>query len=95
MSFQSGIDCSCHTLNQFGASAYDCVYALCAAMKELCEEGKEVTPAMSASDLCELLKAKFNGGFTFAEGATGSNISWQESGKVDKIATKYTLKEAN
>ena len=82
------------TLNQFGASAYDCVYALYGAMKELSEEGKEVTPAISASDLCELLKAKFNDDFTFAEGATGSNISWQENGKVDKIATKYTLKEA-
>ena len=83
------------TLNQFGASAYDCVYAIYGAMKELVEEGKEVTPAMSASELCELLKAKFNGGYTFAEGATGKNITWHETGKVNKVATKYTLKEAN
>ena len=83
------------TLNQFGASAYDCVYAIYGAMKELIEEGKEVTPAISASDLCNLLKAKFNGGYTFAEGATGSNITWYEDGKVNKNASKYTLKEAN
>ena len=83
------------TLNQFGASAYDCVYAIYGAMKELVKEGKEVTPAMSASELCELLKAKFNGGYTFAEGATGKNITWHETGKVNKVATKYTLKEAN
>ena len=83
------------TLNQFGASAYDCVYALYGAMKELIDEGKTVTPETSASDLCEMLKAKFNGGFTFAEGATGKNISWHETGKVNKVATKYTLKEAN
>ena len=83
------------TLNQFGASAYDCVYALYGAMKELIAEGKDVTPKTSASDLCEMLKAKFNGGFTFAEGATGKNITWHESGKVNKVATKYTLKEAN
>ena len=83
------------TLNQFGASAYDCVYALYAAMKELIDEGKDVTPNTSASALCDMLKAKFVGGFTFEEGATGSDITWYESGKVNKIATKYTLKEAN
>ena len=83
------------TLNQFGASAYDCVYALFDAMKELIAEGKEITPAISASELCNLLKAKFTGGFTFAEGATGSNITWYENGKVNKIASKYTLKAAN
>ncbi|MBO5868774.1 MAG: ABC transporter substrate-binding protein [Oscillospiraceae bacterium] len=83
------------TLNQFGASAYDCIYALYGAMQELIAEGKTVTPETSASDLCEMLKAKFNGGYSLAEGATGSNITWHESGKVNKIATKYTLKEAN
>lgn len=83
------------TLNQFGASAYDCVYALYGAMKELIAEGKEITPAISASELCEMLKAKFTGGYTFAEGATGSNITWHEDGKVNKLASKYTLKEAN
>ena len=64
-------------------------------MKELIDEGKEVTPDIAASELCEMLKAKFNGGYTFADGATGKNITWQESGKVSKVATKYTLKEAN
>ena len=83
------------TLNQFGASAYDCVYAIYGAMKELIDEGKEVTPETSASELCEMLKTKFKGGYTFAEGATGKNITWHETGKVNKIATKYTLKEAN
>ena len=84
-----------NTLNQFGASAYDCVYAIYGAMKELVAEGKDITPAISASDLCEMLKAKFNGGYSLAEGATGTNITWLETGKVNKIATKYTLKEAN
>lgn len=83
------------TLNQFGASAYDSVYAIYGAMKELADSGKEVTPDMSASELCDLLKAKFTGGYTFAEGATGKNITWKENGKVEKIATKYVLKEAN
>ena len=83
------------TLNQFGASAYDCIYAIYGALEELIEEGKDVTPETSASDLCEMLKAKFGGGYTFADGATGKNITWHENGKVNKVATKYTLKEAN
>lgn len=83
------------TLNQFGASAYDCVYALYGAMKELLDEGKEVSPDMSASEICDLLKAKFTGGYTFAEGATGTNVTWSEEGKVQKTATKFVLKEAD
>ena len=82
-------------LNQFGASAYDCVYAIYGAMKELIEEGKDITPAITASELCNLLKAKFTGGYTVAEAATGTNITWYENGKVNKIASKYTLKAAN
>jgi hypothetical protein len=61
-------------------------------MQELVKEGKEVTPQTSASDLCEMLKAKFVGGYTFAEGATGTNISWNEDGTVEKGAVKYNLK---
>ena len=83
------------TLNQFGASAYDSVYAIYGAMKELKAEGKEITPDMTASELCDLLKGKFTGGYTFAEGATGSNITWESTGKVKKGATEYVLKEAN
>ena len=80
------------TLNQFGASAYDCVYAIYGAMKELADEGKEVTPQTSASDLCDMLKGKFTGGYTVAEGATGTNIKWNADGTVDKGAIKYSLK---
>ena len=83
------------TLNQFGASAYDSVYAIYGAMKELADEGKTINPDMSASELCDLLKGKLTNGYTLAEGATGSNISWESTGKVKKGATKYTLKEAN
>ena len=80
------------TLNQFGASAYDCVYAIYGAMKELNDEGKEVTPQTTASDLCDMLKAKFTGGYTLAEGATGANIKWNADGTVAKGAVKYNLK---
>ena len=82
------------TLNQFGASAYDCVYAIYYAMEEAIAEGTEIPVTISASDLCEILMAKFQGGFTFS-GVTGDNITWDENGYVAKGAVKYTLKEAN
>ena len=82
------------TLNQFGAAAYDCVYAIYNAMKAAADAGKDVNPNMSASELCEILKAQFNGGFTYS-GATGENIKWQSSGFVDKTAIAYVIKEAN
>ena len=80
------------TLNQFGASAYDCVYAIYGAMKELIDAGKTVTPDTTASDLCDMLKAKFTGGYTLAKGATGTNIKWNADGTVNKGAVKYNLK---
>ena len=79
------------TLNQFGASAYDCVYAIYGAMKQLADEGKSITPDTTASELCDLLKAKFTGGYTLAEGNTGSNIKWNADGTVNKGAVKYDM----
>ena len=83
------------TLNQFGASAYDCVYAIYYAMKEYIDAGNEIPVTISASDLCDILKAKFTGGFTLKEGVTGQNITWEKNGYVNKGAIKYVIKEAN
>ena len=83
------------TLNQFGASAYDCVYAIYYAMEEYIEEGNEIPVTISASDLCDILKAKFAGGYVFENGVTGENITWEESGYVNKGAIKYVIKAAN
>ncbi len=85
------------TLNQFGASAYDCVYAIYGAMKAAKEAGKEIDVTISASDLCEILKEQFNGGYKFqgVTGKAGSDITWQSNGYVTKDAVKYVLKEAN
>ena len=82
------------TLNQFGAAAYDCVYAIYGAMKAAIDAGEEISPNMDPSDLCEILKKQFNGGFTYS-GNTGDNIKWQSTGFVDKTALAYVIKEAN
>jgi len=83
------------TLNQFGASAYDCVYALYGAMKKAIEAGKEIPVTIGASELCEILKEQFNGGYTVTDAVTGENITWEASGYVNKSAIQYIIKEAN
>ena len=82
------------TLNQFGASAYDCIYALYGAMKAAIESGKSIPVTISASDLCEILKEQFNGGYTLENAVTGSNIKWEKTGYVNKGAIQYTIKES-
>ena len=82
------------TMNQFGAAAYDCVYAIFNAMKAAINAGTEISVDITASELCDILKAQFNGGFTYS-GATGDEIKWQESGYVEKDAIAFVVKEAN
>ena len=89
------------TLNQFGAAAYDCVYAIYGAMKQAIDNGKEIPVTISPSDLCNILKEIFNGGYTFV-GITGeyangkqSSITWETNGYVNKSAVKYVVKEAD
>ena len=81
------------TLNQFGASAYDCVYALYGAMKKAMDEGKDIPVNISASDLCEILKAQFTGGYSVQNAVTGDNIAWESNGYVNKTAIQYIIKE--
>ncbi|MBE6531610.1 MAG: amino acid ABC transporter substrate-binding protein [Ruminococcaceae bacterium] len=89
-------------LNQFGAAAYDCVYAIYEALKIAVENGKEVDGKTSASDMCEILKEVFNSDTFVFRGITGkctatekSTISWSNDGTVVKEAIKYIVKEKN
>ena len=79
------------SLSQFGAAAYDCVYAIYGAMKEA---GDKISVTSSASDICDALKDVFNGGFTYS-GVTGTNIKWTSEGFVSKSALKYIVKESD
>ena len=81
------------TLNQFGASAYDCVYAIYGAMEKAIAEGNDIPVDISASDLCEILKAQFAGGYTVTNAVTGDSITWESTGYVNKTAIQYVIKE--
>ena len=84
------------TLNQFGASAYDCVYAIYNALKAAmaADSTLVIDGKTTATAICEILKAQFNGGFTFS-GVTGTNVKWESTGYVSKGAIAYVIKEAN
>ena len=88
-------------LNQFGAAAYDCVYAIYEALKVAKANGKNVTADLSPADYNTMLQEVFNGDFTF-RGITGettatekSYISWESTGYVNKVAVPFQVKAAN
>ncbi len=97
--YNAAYDEATEPLNQFGAAAYDCVYAIFEALKVAKAEGKEFSVTTSASDFCDILTEVFAGDFVF-KGVTGapeadgySRISWTAQGFVNKEAVKYVVKE--
>ena len=100
--YNAKYDESKEPVNQFGAAAYDCVYAIYEALKVAKANGKEFDTTTSASDYCDILKEVFNSDSFKFNGITGkcvgdakSTISWSESGFVNKEADKYVVKEKN
>lgn len=74
------------TPNQFAADAYDAVYAIKAAM-----EKANVTPDMSASDICDALKGVMID--TTIDGLTGAGMTWLETGEVNKDPKAVIIKD--
>lgn len=72
---------------QFAADAYDCVYVI----KELLEK-TGCTPDMSASDICDKLKAAIVDGYTYS-GLTGEIMSWKDTGEVSKEPKGMVIKD--
>ncbi|MBQ6824391.1 MAG: ABC transporter substrate-binding protein [Clostridia bacterium] len=73
--------------NQFAADAYDCIYAIYAALDKgeaLKNEDGTFNYNVSASDLCDQLVEKFTSSDFSYSGLTGENMTWTESGAVSK-----------
>lgn len=79
------------TLNQFGASAYDSVYALFDAMKTASESGKKIDGSTSVSDMTAALKGVFTSATFSFNGVTGQNVQWNADGTVIKNAIRYKV----
>lgn len=71
--------------NQFAADAYDCIYAIDAAIQKA-----GITGDMDASAICDALK----GAFTEIEldGLTGKGITWDASGAPTKSPLVFVIK---
>lgn len=65
------------TPNQFAADAYDCIYAIKAAL-----EKSNATPDMSTSDLCDALKKAMTE--ISVDGLTSPGITWNAQGEPTK-----------
>ena len=61
-------------------------------MQKAIDEGTKIPVDISASDLCEILKAQFAGGYTVNNAVTGENITWEANGYVNKTAIQYVIK---
>ena len=72
--------------NQFGADAYDGVYAIKAAI-----EKADLTPDMSISDLCEGLKVAMTE--ISIDGLTGEGITWTADGEPSKSPKAMVIKD--
>ncbi len=73
---------------QFGADAYDCMYAIKAAAEEA-----ELTPDMSVSDMCEAMKTAMTE--ITIDGLTGSGITWTSDGEPSKEAKAVIIEDGS
>ena len=76
------------TPNQFAADAYDAIYIIKAAV-----EASGATPDLSASDLCDQLKAAM--GTISVDGLTGAGMSWDVDGAVNKAPKAMEIVNGN
>ncbi len=72
--------------NQFAADAYDCIYAIDAAVQQA-----NITGDMDASAICDALKAAFTE--ITLDGLTGKGITWDASGAPTKSPLVYVIKD--
>lgn len=71
--------------NQFGADAYDCIYAIKKAL-----EAANATPSMSVSKLNDILKDQFTK--ISVDGLTGEGMTWAATGEVNKAPKAVIIK---
>lgn len=79
-------------LSDAAICAYDSVKAIYEAMSKAVSEGAKISSSTTPSELCEILKAQFNGNFEYVpnkedintetETVTVTKLSWDQSGLV-------------
>lgn len=87
-------------LNQFGASTYDCIYAIKDILNTAIANGKTVTASLTAKEFTAIIKEVLDAGYEYKNGVTGSgaSITWKsgaDNGQAVKHAVKYIVKAKN
>ena len=92
-------------LSDAAICAYDSVKAIYEAMSKAVSEGAKISSSTTPSELCEILKAQFNGNFEYipnkedinteTEMVTVTKLSWDQSGLVSgkKLSGFSTVRE--
>ena len=78
------------TPNQFAADAYDGVKILAKLI-----ETQKITGNMSASEICEKLKAGITASDFSFDGLTGTGMTWTAGGEVSKAPKAVVIKDGN
>ena len=73
--------------NQFAADAYDCIWAIYDALKD-----EDISTDISASELCDILMAKFTSADFKFDGLTGDGMTWDNTGAVSKSPKDMVIK---
>ena len=73
--------------NQFAADAYDCIWAMYDALKD-----EDISTDISASELCDILMAKFTSADFKFDGLTGDGMTWDNTGAVSKSPKGMVIK---
>ncbi len=80
--------------NQFGADAYDCVYAYYEALKFYAAKnnGFDVSKA-TAEELCSIFMSVFADPAFSVDGITGEHMTWTAAGEVNKAPKAVVIKD--
>ena len=73
--------------NQFAADAYDCIWAIYDALRD-----EDISTDISASELCDILMAKFTSADFKFDGLTGDGMTWDNTGAVSKSPKGMVIK---
>jgi len=73
--------------NQFAADGYDAIYAIVDAFK-----AAGLTADQANEEICDAMIGQFTGGFTY-DGLTGSGMTWNEKGEVNKTPVVCVIEE--
>jgi branched-chain amino acid transport system substrate-binding protein len=82
------------TCMRFAALAYDSIYAIYGALEAAVVDGAVVNENTTVSEMCEILKAQFDGDYVFTNAVTGGTVTWT-NGFANKVFIEQVIHSGN